>query len=103
MALELKPLPGGGWMTICDDVSRLARLEAELRVQTERSQHALANMSHGLIMYDADSRVVVCNERFLNLYNLDPDIVKPGVSHCSVIEHWMSRGNLPGMSGRRVP
>ena len=42
MSLELKPLPGGGWMTICDDVTRLARLEAELRVQTERSQHALA-------------------------------------------------------------
>src|SRR6266702_1612995 len=99
MALELKPLPGGGWMTICDDVSRLARLEAELRLQTERSQHALSNMSHGLIMYDADSRVVVCNERFLRLYNLDADVVKPGVPHCTVIDHWMSRGNLPGMSG----
>lgn len=99
MSLELKPLPGGGWMTICDDVSRLARLEAELRVQTERSQHALANMSHGLIMYDVDSRVVVCNERFLKLYDLDPEIVKPGVPHCTVIEHWMSRGNMPGMSG----
>ncbi|OAF17236.1 PAS-domain containing protein [Bradyrhizobium neotropicale] len=97
MALDLKPLPGGGWMTICDDVTRRARLEAELRVQTERSQHALANMSHGLIMYDAESRVVVCNERFLRLYNLDADIVKPGVSHSTVIEHWMSRGNLPGM------
>ncbi|MCK1721649.1 PAS-domain containing protein [Bradyrhizobium sp. 141] len=97
MSLELKPLPGGGWMTICDDVSRLARLEAELRVQTERSQHALSNMSHGLIMYDADSRVVVCNERFLNLYNLDPEIVRPGVSHSTAIEHWVSRGNLPGM------
>lgn len=97
MSLELKPLPGGGWMTICDDVTRLARLEAELRVQTERSQHALANMSHGLIMYDADSRVVVCNERFLNLYNLDPGIVKPGVSHRAVLDHWISRGNLPGM------
>lgn len=99
MALEMKPLPGGGWMTICDDVSRLARVEAELRVQTERSQHALANMSHGLIMYDADSRVVVCNDRFLKLYNLDPEIVKAGVSHCTVIEHWMSRGNLPGVPG----
>jgi diguanylate cyclase (GGDEF)-like protein len=96
MALALKPLPGGGWMTICDDVTRLARLEAELQVQTERSQHALANMSHGLIMYDADSRVVVCNDRFLQLYNLDPEIVKPGTSHSAVIEHWMSRGNLPG-------
>ena len=99
MSLELKPLPGGGWMTICYDVSRLARLEAELRVQTERSQHALANMAHGLIMYDVDSRVVVCNERFLKLYDLDPEIVKPGVPHCTVIEHWMSRGNMPGMSG----
>lgn len=98
MSLELKPLPGGGWMTICDDVSRLARLEAELSLQTERSQHALANMSHGLIMYDVDSHVVLCNERFLKLYDLDPEIVKPGVPHCAVIEHWMSRGNLPGMS-----
>lgn len=97
ITLELKPLPGGGWMTICDDVSRLARLEAELRVQTERSQHALANMSHGLIMYDADSRIVVCNDRFLNLYNLDPEIVKPGVTHGTTIDHWLSRGNLPGM------
>ena len=42
ITLELKPLPGGGWMTICDDVSRLARLETELQLQTERSQHALA-------------------------------------------------------------
>ncbi|MGY8665961.1 PAS-domain containing protein [Bradyrhizobium sp. UFLA05-109] len=98
LALDLKPLPEGGWMTICDDVTRLDRLEAELRVQTERSQHALTNMSHGLIMYDAQGRVVVCNERFLRLYDLDPDIVKPGVSHSAVIAHWMSRGNLPGMS-----
>ncbi|KJC42610.1 PAS-domain containing protein [Bradyrhizobium sp. LTSP857] len=99
ITLELKPLPDGGWMTVCDDVSRLARLEAELRVQTERSQHALANMSHGLIMYDADSRVVVCNERFLHLYDLDPEIVKPGITHSTAIDHWLSRGNRSDMPG----
>lgn len=99
ITLELKPLPDGGWMTICDDVSRLARLETELQLQTERSQHALAHMSHGLIMYDADSRVVVCNERFLQLYNLDPNVLKPGLPHGAAIDHWLSRGNraeLPG-------
>jgi PAS domain-containing protein len=99
ITLELKPLPDGGWMTICDDVSRLARLEVELQLQTERSQHALANMSHGLIMYDADSRVVVCNERFLQFYNLDPEVVKPGISHSTAIEHWLSRGNKAEVSG----
>ncbi|MFT4121404.1 PAS-domain containing protein [Bradyrhizobium sp.] len=97
VALELKPLPGGGWMTICDDVTRRARLEAELRLQTERSQHALAHMSHGLIMYDADSRLVVCNERFLRLYDLDPAIVKAGTPHSEIVAHWMSRGNLSGL------
>lgn len=101
ISLDLKPLPGGGWITVCDDVSRLARLEAELRLQTERSQHAIANMSHGLIMYDADSSVVVCNERFLHLYDLDPDVVKPGVPHSTVIDHWLARGNRADMSADR--
>ncbi|WP_027531411.1 PAS-domain containing protein [Bradyrhizobium sp. WSM3983] len=99
ITLELKPLPDGGWMTICDDVSRLARLETELQLQTERSQHALAHMSHGLIMYDADSRAVVCNERFLQFYNLDPMVVRPGVLHSTAIEYWLSRGNRADMSG----
>jgi diguanylate cyclase (GGDEF)-like protein len=56
-------------------------------------------MSHGLIMYDSDSRVVVCNERFLQFYNLDPKVVKPGISHGTAIEHWLSRGNKADMSG----
>ncbi|WP_439407322.1 PAS-domain containing protein [Bradyrhizobium sp. DASA03076] len=99
ITLELKPLRGGGWMTICDDVSRLARLEAELRLQTERSQHALANMSHGLIMFDADSRLVVCNERFLHLYDLDPNILKPGITHTESIDLWLARGNRTDMPG----
>ncbi|MDE2376450.1 PAS-domain containing protein [Bradyrhizobium sp.] len=98
LALDLKPLPEGGWMTICDDVTRLDRLEAELRVQTERSQHALANMSHGLCMYDAEGRLIVCNQQYLRLYDLDPEVIKPGVSHRELTDHWISRGNLPGMS-----
>lgn len=99
ITLELKPLPDGGWMTICDDVSRLARLETELQLQTERSQHALAHMSHGLIMYDADGRVVVCNERLLQFYDLDPNVVKPGLSHGAAIDHWLSRGNRADLPG----
>ncbi|MBR0717405.1 PAS-domain containing protein [Bradyrhizobium liaoningense] len=97
LALDLKPLPEGGWMTICDDVSRLARLEAQLRLQTERSQHALANMSHGLVMYDAEGNLIVCNNQYIALYGLDPDIIKPGVSHRDLVDHWFSRGNSAEM------
>src|SRR3569623_1397554 len=42
MALDMKPLPEVGWITICEDVTRLDRLAAQLRLQTESRQHALA-------------------------------------------------------------
>jgi diguanylate cyclase (GGDEF)-like protein/PAS domain S-box-containing protein len=95
MALDMKPLPEGGWMTICEDVTRLDRLEAQLRLETERSRHALANMSHGLVMYDAEGRLIVCNSQFIELYDLDPEIIKPGIAHRALVEHWLARGNSP--------
>jgi diguanylate cyclase (GGDEF)-like protein len=95
LALDLKPLPDGGWMSICDDVTRLDRLEAELRLQTERSQHALENMSHGLVMNDAAGNLIVCNNQFINLYDLDPAIIRPGISHKELTDHWLARGNSP--------
>ncbi len=36
MTLDVRPLPSGGWITVCDDVTRRAKLETALRVQTER-------------------------------------------------------------------
>jgi diguanylate cyclase (GGDEF)-like protein/PAS domain S-box-containing protein len=98
LTFDVKPQQGGGWLAICDDITGRARLEAELRIQTERSHHALANMSHGLCMYDREGRLIVCNEQYLHLYNLDPDVIRPGISHRELLDHWIARGNLPGMS-----
>jgi hypothetical protein len=42
-------------------------------------------MSQGLAMYDAASRLVVHNERFLELYGLPPGAVRPGQTHREVV------------------
>jgi diguanylate cyclase (GGDEF)-like protein len=101
MALAVRPLPGSGWLTVCDDVTSRARLEKALRVQTERIEHAVAHMSHGLSMYGADERLIVCNKQYLEIYGFDPDIVRPGVSHRAVLEHW-ARSNAPGQSAEEI-
>ncbi|HLG83649.1 MAG TPA: PAS-domain containing protein [Bradyrhizobium sp.] len=98
MTLDIRPLPEGGWITVCDDVTHRARLEKALRVQTERIEHAFAHMSHGLTMFDANERLIFCNRQYLDVYGLDPDLVKPGVTHRQIIAHWVARGNAPGTS-----
>ena len=102
MTLDIRPLPDGGWIIICDDITRRAKLETALQVQTDRIERAVAHMSHGLTLFGADERLVVCNEQYLQVYGLDPDVVKPGITHREVIEHFVSQGNAPGRSAEDV-
>ncbi|MBL6080745.1 EAL domain-containing protein [Belnapia sp. T18] len=44
--------------------------DAELRLQNDRFDAALNNMSQALCMADADRRLIVCNRRFLELFGL---------------------------------
>ncbi|MCB5174828.1 MULTISPECIES: putative bifunctional diguanylate cyclase/phosphodiesterase [Microvirga] len=53
--------------------------EQELRLQNERFDAALNNMSHGLCMVDADRRIIVFNARFTELFGLS-DMARPGVT-----------------------
>ena len=40
----------------------------------------LNNMTQGVILFDAHERVLVCNNRYVEMYGLASDVVKPGCS-----------------------
>ena len=88
----------GGWVTLCEDVTERHRMERELRLQYERFDQAINHMSHGLCMFGPDERLIVCNARYLDIYGLDPAVIKPGVTHRELLAHWIANGNEPGMS-----
>src|SRR5580698_8443228 len=56
---------------------------------------ALNNMTQGVVMFDATGRLVVCNDRYIQLYGLPPDIVKPGARLIDVVRHRARTGSLP--------
>jgi PAS domain-containing protein len=66
------------------------------RGQSLRFDVALNNMSHGLVMFDAMSRLVVVNTRFIEIYGLSPDVVKPGLSLLNLLKHRKERGSFGG-------
>jgi len=64
-----------------------------------RYQHlavALNNMSQGLCMYDGEERLIISNERYIEMYGLSTDIVKPGCTFLDILEHRVALGNLSG-------
>ena len=63
-----RPLASGGWVSIYEDITEQRRAEQDLKEQHRRFDAALANMSQGLLMYDADGKMIVRNRRFLELY-----------------------------------
>src|SRR5262245_5699265 len=49
-----------------------------MRTQQKSFTTALDNISHGLCMFDAAGRLVLYNERYLEMYKLSRSVVRPG-------------------------
>lgn len=56
----------------------LQERDRTLNTQNARFDAALNNMSQALCMVDQDQKVIVCNVRFLELFGLTADMVRPG-------------------------
>ena len=55
---------------------------------------ALNNMTQGVVMFDAGGRLIVHNKRYLEIYGLSPDVVKPGAMLADIIRHRFTTGSL---------
>ncbi len=73
-----------------------------LRRQIRQLTKALDNMPQGLCMMDADARLLLCNERYLELYGLKPEQVGPGCSMRDMLEYCRAAGTFFGKSDRYV-
>ena len=98
-----RPIANGGWVVTHEDVTERHRLlqahektEERLRVQTVQFTTALENMSQGLLLFDADKRIVLCNHRYIEMYGLSPDVVKPGLGFHELIQHRKDQGTFVG-------
>jgi len=82
--------------TVAERTKELQAREAELQAQNLRIDAALSNMSQGLVMYDADARLVLCNQRFITMYRLKAEDVRPGISLRDIIRLRADNGTFAG-------
>ncbi len=70
--------------------------QRELQEQKRRLDTAINHMGEGLCMFDAEKRLVVCNDRYAKMYRLPPELLEPGTPHHEVIAHRIANGILKG-------
>ena len=70
--------------------------QQRLTLEKQRLDTAVNNMTQGLLMFDAEQRLVICNKRYIEMYGLAADVVKPGCTFHDVIAHRKATGSFQG-------
>ncbi len=72
------------------------------RAQTQLLRSALNNMTQGLCMFDSMARLVLCNERYIEMYRLRPDHARAGTPLRELLAHRLTAGTFAGDPDRYV-
>jgi diguanylate cyclase (GGDEF)-like protein len=95
----LTRIQGLGWLDAHQDITgevaiqRLAAArETALAQHNMRFHAAVNNMAHGLAMFDAEQRLVVCNEMFATMYGLPPELVEPSTPIAAISAYRRAAG-----------
>jgi CHASE1-domain containing sensor protein len=75
-------------------LSALGSANNQLVTQNVRFDTALNNMMQGLLMFDSEERIVVCNDRYIEMYELSREIVRPGCTLRELFRHRVETGHL---------
>jgi diguanylate cyclase (GGDEF)-like protein/PAS domain S-box-containing protein len=61
--------------------------KGEIQTQYERLSAAINNMPLGLCMFDAEQKLIVCNQRYAEIYGVSEEHTRPGTPLEAILEH----------------
>jgi diguanylate cyclase (GGDEF)-like protein/PAS domain S-box-containing protein len=112
IAYTVRPMPDGGGIATHEDITERESLHARLKEQYElgKAQEealrvrnfqfdtAINNMSQGLCFFDSDHKLIVCNDRFIDMYDIPRGRVGPGTPLTEIVDLRFEAGSFPAMS-----
>jgi diguanylate cyclase (GGDEF)-like protein len=79
---------------LIDSEATSAKTTSKLQRANVTIDEAINNMSQGLVMFDSSARLIVCNERFLELYGLSSETIRPGCTFREILDQRVAAGSL---------
>jgi len=82
----------GGTVTVITDITEQKQAETELADKEAQLHVALDNMPGALVYTDQNLRIVLCNDRFRELYIVPPELLQPGHSYVEFLRYLAENG-----------
>jgi diguanylate cyclase (GGDEF)-like protein len=112
IAVSRRPMQSGGWVTTHEDITEREQLHSKLREQHELVKEretelrlrnmqfgvAINNMIEGFCFFDKEQRLLICNDRFVEMYGLQPGSVYPGITLQEIMKLRYEAGSFPAMT-----
>jgi diguanylate cyclase (GGDEF)-like protein len=73
-----------------------AIVDRKMREQSVQLNTAVNNMRQGLLMFDANGRLIVSNRQYAEMYRLPPEAVVPGITVHRLLELRVQAGTFAG-------
>src|SRR6266705_261832 len=96
IAFHFRPVAGGGWVATCDELAE-RHTERELRTQVGRLNRVVEKVSHGICLFDAEQRLVTCNDRYLQTCGVNREAVQPGRAFRDILNRVIEAGIYPDL------
>jgi diguanylate cyclase (GGDEF)-like protein len=81
-----------GTLVLVRQTNAIAAKTRALAGTNARFDAALSNMPHGLSMFDANERLLVCNSRYREMYELTEQQVQPGTPLSRILRDYKTEG-----------
>jgi len=99
-AFDLNPWPHDGGpvrrvVASGRDITEVVAAAREAEDAKAMLTAALANVPHGLCMFDADARLILCNPMFAQMYGLPEHIAARGTPRSEIIVYCIGQGSAP--------
>ena len=97
----------GGTVTVITDITELKRIEQDLAKKEGQLHIALDNMPGALAYTDEALNIVLCNDRFAEMYPVPKEFLRPGRPYPDLLRYlaengYYGEGDVEGMVARRV-
>ena len=82
----------GGTVTVITDITGLKRAEENLERKEAQLHVALDNMPGALVYTDNELKIVVCNDRFAEMYPVPSELLQPGCPYPDFLRYLAEHG-----------
>jgi PAS domain-containing protein len=82
----------GGTVTVITDITEQKQAETELADKEAQLHVALDNMPGALVYTDQNLKIVLCNDRFRELYIVPPELLQPGNPYVEFLGYLAENG-----------